>query len=260
VLLPHYAADPPDCSPEYRAALAEMNSQADPDAAFVTLDTAANCYFNYQRTPSKRYGLAANDKDPLSARVRRILDEISSNFSEVWLIAPGDDESATERAILQDMPRTREWQFGEVRLLQARRGDAEPPATAQIVGTRIGEQVELVAMQAEDEITPGDEMHVDLYWQALADMSFDYSVSLQLLGPDGRLVAQDDRPAGQGQAPTSEWEPGESVLDPRVIEVPANLAEGEYTLQALVYDWRNGVRLATPDGKSVITLDTFVVS
>ncbi len=258
-LMPRYAAAPPNCSADYRAALARLDNQIEPGAAVVTLDTAANCYFNYERAPNSRYGLAANDQDPLPPQVSRLVDQLTANYDDVWLFAPGPEVSATERTIRERLPRTSEWRFGKLRLLRARPGTIGMSETAQKIGTQFGDRVELLGAEMQDPFVPGQEMHVDLYWQALGVVPVDYSLSLQLLGPDGRLVAQDDRPAGQGQAPTSNWEPGQSVLDPRVIDVPPTVATGEYKLLALVYDSSTGARLTLPNGANAITLDTFVV-
>lgn len=74
---------------------------------------------------------------------------------------------------------------------------------------------------------------VTLYWQALAGMVQNYTAFVHLLDGSGPPVAQKDRsPAGY---PTAAWQPGELVVDRYTIDLPADFAAGEYTLQTGFY-------------------------
>ena len=76
--------------------------------------------------------------------------------------------------------------------------------------------------------TENDHLNVTLAWQAEADMLYNYTAFVHLLDGNGRIVAQLDRqPAGY---PTSDWRPGEFIVDHYRIELPPQLPPGEYTL------------------------------
>ena len=75
-------------------------------------------------------------------------------------------------------------------------------------------------------------------------MSQDYAISLQLIGADGRLVAQHDGQPDQGRYPTSIWEEGETVMDQRLLMIPEGVPPGEYQLAVAVYHPQEQRRLA----------------
>jgi hypothetical protein len=65
-------------------------------------------------------------------------------------------------------------------------------------------------------------------------MAVAYTAFVHLLSEDGALVSQLDRqPAGY---PTSDWRPGEVVVDTLAVPLPAGLAPGDYRLATGFYD------------------------
>ena len=67
-------------------------------------------------------------------------------------------------------------------------------------------------------------LDVVLTWQALAPIDRDYTAFVHLLDADGQLLTQLDRPpAGY---PTSDWQPGEIVVDTYIIQLPDQLPAG----------------------------------
>ena len=93
-------------------------------------------------------------------------------------------------------------------------------------------------------VRPGDTLLVTLHWQAAAVPDGDYSVFVHLLASDDTLVAQQDNVPLRGTYPTFLWEPAERVDDPHELVVPFDAPDGLYRLQAGMYDWRTGERLA----------------
>jgi hypothetical protein len=116
-----------------------------------------------------------------------------------------------------------------------------------------------------DERVPGDRLPIVLYWQATEAVTDDLSIFVHLLDPTGHLVWQDDGAAAHGNYPTWSWEPGEMIVDPHTIELPADLPEGDYTLVAGLYDWRTGERLPVfaseekPNSKDHVLVATLTV-
>jgi hypothetical protein len=89
-----------------------------------------------------------------------------------------------------------------------------------------------------------DQLIVTFVWQANVEMERSYTAYLHLLSPEGDLVAQLDRlPDGY---PTSDWHPGEVIIDSYVIQLPANVAPGQYFLQTGFYYLPTQERLGQP--------------
>ncbi|WP_420631974.1 hypothetical protein [Candidatus Leptofilum sp.] len=93
-----------------------------------------------------------------------------------------------------------------------------------------GENIALAGYRAE---VAGNQVRVTLAWQALAEMTRDYTAFVHLLDAEGNLVTQLDRPPDG--YPTSVWQPGELVQDTYQIQLPANLPPGTYTVQTGFY-------------------------
>ena len=85
-------------------------------------------------------------------------------------------------------------------------------------------------------VAPGSGLQVVLYWQALTEMDIPYTVFVHLLEPGGRMVAgHDGEPVG-GARPTSAWVPGEYITDLHELQIPSDLAPGEYVIEVGLYD------------------------
>jgi len=92
-------------------------------------------------------------------------------------------------------------------------------------------------------LPPGGEARVTLTWQGLRAMREDYTIFVQLIGPDGRPHGQMDTWPVQGTYPTSTWAPGEIISDPYVVRVDADAPPGEYQIAVGVYLLRTNQRL-----------------
>ena len=66
------------------------------------------------------------------------------------------------------------------------------------------------------------------------------------------MAAQRDSQPGGGTSPTTDWTPGESVIDRHALLVPLDLPAGEYALIAGLYDAADPLaRLTVADGNYV---------
>jgi hypothetical protein len=79
-----------------------------------------------------------------------------------------------------------------------------------------------------DQLLPGEVLPVTLHWRALRELEKDYTVTVQLLGPDGRLYGQMDSWPVQGALPTSGWEPGREIADPYRVPLAPDAPHGRY--------------------------------
>ena len=93
---------------------------------------------------------------------------------------------------------------------------------------------------AWDGVGQGETLHVTLYWQASSKIAGDYATDVQLISKLGEKVASQDNPHTAADKPTTDWQPGETVLDSAGLTLPAALAPGRYKLIAGMYRNQNG--------------------
>lgn len=141
--------------------------------------------------------------------------------------------------------------FGPVNLPGRTRSFVAPPVS-DAISADLGDGIGLRGVDFDSQsMIPGQVAPVTLVWQSLAPVDLDYTVFLQLIGPDGQVVAQHDAQPQTGDAPTRTWTPGEVVVDSHPLQLPADLPPGEYRLIAGMYNFDTGQRLpVTQDGVS----------
>lgn len=100
--------------------------------------------------------------------------------------------------------------------------------------------------------TPGDALHVDLWWSVTAPPALDYSVGVYLM-PTGedRVLAQHDGPPGD--LPTSQWTPQTLTFDRHTLELPSLLTPGLYRVVVGVY-WFGNRQLLPAEGRPYVTV------
>lgn len=91
---------------------------------------------------------------------------------------------------------------------------------------------------------PNGLVSVDLEWVSLAASATSYTVSVQALSADGRLIGQADSPPLGGNLPTTSWEPGDYITETVTLQTPAGLTDG-MRAQVVIYDPASGHRLDT---------------
>jgi hypothetical protein len=125
------------------------------------------------------------------------------------------------------------------------------------VGTLIGASVD------DLNVLPDNESQVTLIW--LADeqaIDTSYTVFVQLISDDGRVIAQSDSFPVGGTRPTTSWLEGEYLLDTHTLTFNTNDYSGPATLIAGFYDTNDGFRrVLTADSvdNAMIPLDITVL-
>jgi 4-amino-4-deoxy-L-arabinose transferase-like glycosyltransferase len=105
------------------------------------------------------------------------------------------------------------------------------------------------------EAGPGQDLRLTLYWQTDQPIAQRFTVFTHLLGADGTIVAQHDGQPARGERPTASWRPGETIVDPHPIAIPAGAVAGPYRLAIGLYDAETGERVPALDGRQRIVLD-----
>ena len=104
-------------------------------------------------------------------------------------------------------------------------------STLSKVHVRYGDCCELVGYLPPDQLAyAGDWVPVTLVWQALQPVEEDYGLFVHARTDDGQLVGELNTFHGSGMYPTSQWRPGEIIVD--TIHVPiSRKAEGPALLR-----------------------------
>ena len=113
--------------------------------------------------------------------------------------------------------------------------------SAQIVGTRFDEAIELSHASVPAAVRAGERLRFTLLWKSLAPVAEDYTVFVHLLNADDTQAAGGDGPPRGGLYPTSFWSQNETILDEH--EVALSIPPGDYTLEVGLYRLETGERL-----------------
>jgi hypothetical protein len=99
-----------------------------------------------------------------------------------------------------------------------------------------GGRIALVGYHLDRRVAaPGEEIMLTLYWQGQRSMATDYTVSAQLVDAQQRKAAQLDSWPRGGGAPTSSFEPEQTVVDARPLSIYSDAAPGVYDVRVAVY-------------------------
>ncbi len=91
--------------------------------------------------------------------------------------------------------------------------------------------------------SPGGAIHLTLYWQALGKIEEDYTVFTHVLGKEDRIWAQKDSWPKNGAAPTSTWEPGQTIADEYALTIYPDTPPDVYDVEIGLYLAATGDRL-----------------
>ncbi len=108
----------------------------------------------------------------------------------------------------------------------------------------LGRRIALVGFDLDRAVArPGEALDLTLYWQALAPVGEDFTVFTHVLGEGSQIWAQHDGQPQGGRAPTSDWSPGEIVVDEHELVIHPQTPPGVYELEVGMYRSDTGQRL-----------------
>lgn len=123
------------------------------------------------------------------------------------------------------------------------------------------DQIALLDIElASTTLQPGGELPLTLTWQSLGPVAEDYTIFIQVLDAADRIVGQVDAWPLQGTYPTSQWTPGEVVVDPHIVQLSGELAPGTYRVQVGWYLLATLRRLPVLDADGTAVDDKVVVT
>lgn len=84
------------------------------------------------------------------------------------------------------------------------------------------------------EASPGDELSVALYWQALEDPNRDYLIAIQLTDDQGDVWAESFGSPIYGSYPTTQWAEREVLKDWHDVSLPPDMPQGSYQVSLAI--------------------------
>ena len=142
--------------------------------------------------------------------------------------------------------------------VEARLHDFSVPDPSRLLNLDFGTTIRLIGYDRPIISQIPREVTVQVYWQALGEMSESYKVFAHLVDPTGTIVGQSDFIPGDEVAPTTGWVAGEIITDTIRLQFPKTVPKGTYQLVIGLYSNNSGVRL--PIARGVGTEDAFTLS
>ena len=103
-------------------------------------------------------------------------------------------------------------------------------------GWQLGRSINLLGYwMVPTPAQPGDELTLRLFWQRRAEPASDSIVFAQILDSSGALVAQHQGVPAESTRPTSSWRMDEVIMDRHTLQLPPQLAPGQYQVSAAMY-------------------------
>ena len=99
----------------------------------------------------------------------------------------------------------------------------------------------------QSALEAGQVLPLRLDWRLTQPISADYMIGVYLLDAGGALKTQQDGSARGGFYPMTHWPVSEPVPDQHGLELPQDLAPGDYQVAVAVYNWQTGDRLPVRD-------------
>ncbi|MFN3761871.1 MAG: Stk1 family PASTA domain-containing Ser/Thr kinase [Anaerolineae bacterium] len=163
-----------------------------------------------------------------SDQARAALEQAGLQVAEqvVWSTQP------ISTVLAQEPPPETEIPVGGVITLTVSGGTAVPiPIGANLGNLVVLEQAEVL----QARVRPGEVFAISLRWRPLTTISTRYVVFVHLIGPDGRLIAQEDVEPLRGSRPTDTWVPQMPLWDPHQVALPPDAPPGPYQVRTGMY-------------------------
>lgn len=239
--------------PAYQEAFAKIRAEWQPGDAVITMNTPAAALY-----------LEQVDGFSIQNDAEQFLLETGAGPVDRWLGAPWVGTAAELRAVLSAHPRTwfvidtirlpvyfrGDWlavintQMDQVwsgdNALVYRTGEDRTPLPTQpatMLSANFDHSINLIGYTL-DPPTPAvsnPQLDVTLFWQPQQPLGSDYTIFLHLRNAEGVTMAQRDRQPLDGAYPTSQWQPGETVIDSITLPLPEDLPAGNYRLVTGLY-------------------------
>lgn len=205
------------------------------------------------------YSLPGGDDNQTLATVRDIITRHPRIFAVFWGQAERDPNNIVEGTLNNEAFQASDEWYGDVRLVRY----AAPVTfgTMSESGAHFGDAITLKRFGISgDTLKAGDVLQVRLEWQTAARLHIRYKVFVQLLKPDGTLAVQHDGEPGGGQRLSTDWQPGDTIIDNHALTLPDTLPPAHYKLIIGLYDMNNPQARLPVGGQDFLALGDIAIS
>ncbi len=115
--------------------------------------------------------------------------------------------------------------------------DGQPAVIEQVILAR---QPAFPGAPADAPFAPGDQLTAQIFWHSDGKDIQPLAISIQVIGPNDRKVAQWDGPAGGEWQPSQSWSIGERIRQDVPLRLDPATPSGSYRLLLIAYDPSNG--------------------
>ncbi len=128
----------------------------------------------------------------------------------------------------------------------------QPPSLQEEVGADFGHRFALLGYELpRGPVAAGEVLHIDLYWQTLAEVEEDYHISAWLVDDEGYVWGHGDSEPFNALYPTSRWEEGKVLRETHELPVHWGTPPGNYRLELEMYSPQTGRPLEVFDENGV---------
>lgn len=245
-------------SPDWRARAAYFESNQQPGDVIVQNYPDPSLGFYYRGAAPLLIVPTGRLDDARREDAGHTLNDLLSRYRRVWFMPAANPEWDSDGLVERRLARSadRVW-TGKVADLPVHLYETPEVFAPKIhrLEVKFENGVTLVGYRlATDRLHAGESIRLVLYWQTDAPLGFDYNVFTHLLDPAGFLRGQQDNAPVGGTYPTSQWAPGEVIVDAYDIALPADASSGAYSLEVGLYDWVTQAREQTVSGDDRVIL------
>ena len=122
-----------------------------------------------------------------------------------------------------------------------------PPAAIQPFAADFNRQISLTGYHLNRQLQPGAPLNLTLFWKAVAPVEIDFTVFVQMVDDQNKIMAQKDSKPQHGFYGTIHWRPGETIIDSHTIPLGLEISPGAYDLVIGFYEVESGLRLQILD-------------
>jgi len=233
---------------DYRGIVAYINATAgSEDAILINAPSQIETVDYYYHGLLAQYPLPLErpmDTARTEAALQGIVERHPRVYAILWATGDSDPGRFIEGWLDQRCFKALDSWFGNVRLAVY----AVPQSPAQEIEHPLDYMLgETVRLKGYTLLTPqprsGDIVQLALFWEAVRPVKERYKVFTHVVDSRGNIVGQrDSEPAG-GSRLTSDWSPGEVIVDNYGLPLPPGTPSGEHILRIGMYALDDGRRL-----------------
>jgi 4-amino-4-deoxy-L-arabinose transferase-like glycosyltransferase len=117
------------------------------------------------------------------------------------------------------------------------------PVPQHSLDARLDERAHLLGFDISPQVTAGEILPLNLYWQSEIPFDRDYTIFVHVEVEGEHIWGQSDGIPVCGSLPTTKWQPGKVIVDGHAVPIDPDTPPGEYPLWVGLYDLATGERL-----------------